>query len=46
MGFSSNILFLLVGKIPRVHRALRYNYADVGFLGLKAEMEPFDLDTH
>jgi len=45
-GFSSNILYLLVCKIPciRLQWLLRRNYADVGFLGFKTEAEFIDLD--
>lgn len=39
------ILWLVKSHVC-TYRALRYNYANVGFLRLKAERESFSLDTH
>lgn len=37
-------IFWFVKSHVYIYHVLKYNYADVGFLGLKTEMEPMDLD--
>lgn len=38
-------IFWFVKSHMYTYHLLRYNYTDVGFLGLKPEMESIDLDT-